>query len=249
MNLLPTETERLTVFLAAEFARRNLREGIALSHPEAVAYITDEVMLAARRGAEYADVRDRAGRLLRADQVEPGVAELVRVVMVDAPFAEGTKLVAVFDPVPGTEGALVPGEVVVGEDPVELFPGEERVHLRVLNTGDRDVQVRSQTHFFEVNPALDFDRRAAWGHTLDVPAGSGVRFEPGIPVDVDLVPVAGDRVVFGFAGLVDGPLDAPGARERAESRAAEQGFLGIGDAPLAPGGPAAPDAARNGAGA
>ncbi|NIZ92342.1 urease subunit beta [Kineococcus rubinsiae] len=234
MNLLPTELERLTVFLAAEFARRNLREGIPLSHPEAVAYLTDEVMLAARRGADYPDVRDGAGRLLRADQVEPGVAEMVRVVMVDAPFAEGTKLVAVFDPIPGTEGALVPGEVFVGAEPVELFGGVERVRVSVLNTGDRDVQVRSQTHFFEVNPALDFDRRAAWGRTLDVPAGGGVRFEPGIPVEVALVPVAGDRVVFGFAGLVDGPLDAPGALEDAERRAAEQGFLGVRGGPGAP---------------
>jgi urease subunit gamma/beta len=239
VNLLPTELERLTVFLAAEFARRNLREGIPLSQPEAVAYITDEVMLAARRGTDYADVRDRAGRLLRADQVEPGVAEMVRTVMVDAPFAEGTKLVAVFDPVPATEGALVPGEVVVGVDPVELFPGVERVHVSVLNTGDRDVQVRSQTHFFEVNPALDFDRRAAWGRTLDVPAGGGVRFEPGIPVEVALVQVAGDRVVFGFAGLVDGPLDAPGAREESERRAAGQGFLGV---PGRPGTPVPVDA-------
>ncbi|WP_432545499.1 urease subunit beta [Kineococcus sp. SYSU DK004] len=227
MDLTPTELERLTVFTAAEFARRNLRAGIPLSHPEAVAYLTDEVMLAARRGEDHAAVRDLAGQLLRADQVEPGVAELCQVVMVDAPFAEGTKLVALFDPVPATEGAVVPGEVVVGSGPV-LLPGrEDRVAVRVENTGDRDVQVRSATHFFEVNPALDFDRRAAWGRRLDVPAGSGVRFEPGMPVEVHLVPLAGDRVAHGFAGLVDGPVDAPGAYEAAARRAAELGFRGV----------------------
>ena len=229
MNLTPTEMERLTLFTAAEFARRNLREGVPLSHPEVVAYISDEVMQAARRDEDYVEVRDRAGRLLRADQVEPGVAQMCRVVMVDAPFAEGTKLMAVFDPVPVVEGSVTPGEVVVpdGAADVELFPDADRVRVAVVNSGDRDVQVRSLTHFFEVNPALQFDRRAAWGRRLDVPAGSGVRFEPGVVVEVDLVPFAGDRVVHGFAGLVDGPLDAPGAYEEAVRRAVAQGFTGF----------------------
>lgn len=231
MNLTPTELERLTLFTAAEFARRNLREGVLLSHPEVVAYVSDEVMQAARRDEDYVEVRDRAGRLLRADQVEPGVAQMCRVVMVDAPFAEGTKLVAVFDPVPVVEGSTTPGEVLVPvelvDDPVLAFVGADRARVTVVNTGDRDVQVRSMTHFFEVNPALEFDRRAAWGRKLDVAAGSGVRFEPGVEVDVDLVPFAGDRVVHGFAGFVDGPLDAEGAYEEAVRRARAAGCLGL----------------------
>lgn len=208
MNLIPTEIERLTLFSAAEMARRNLREGVLLSHPEAVALLADEVMLAARKNLAYDEVIDRAAALLRADQCEPGVPDMVRIVTIDAPFADGTKLVTLIDPIAFGDNTLRPGEVIVGDEPVELFPGAERVTLTVVNRGDRDVQVRSQSHFFETNPALEFDRRAAWGHKLDVPSGAGVRFEPGIPVDVALVPMAGARIVQGFSGLVDGPLDA-----------------------------------------
>jgi urease subunit gamma/beta len=208
MNLIPTEIERLTLFSAAEMARRNLREGVLLSHPEAVALLADEVMLAARKNLAYDEVIDRAAALLRADQCEPGVPDMVRIVTIDAPFADGTKLVTLIDPIAFGDNTLRPGEVIVGDEPVELFPGAERVTLTVVNRGDRDVQVRSQSHFFETNPALEFDRRAAWGRKLDVPSGAGVRFEPGIPVDVALVPMAGARIVQGFSGLVDGPLDA-----------------------------------------
>jgi urease subunit gamma/beta len=183
------------------------------------------VMQAARRGEDYVAIRDRAGRMLRADQVEPGVAQMVDVIMIDAPFAEGTKLMAIFDPVPAVEGSFTPGEVLVADAPVERFPGAPRVRVAVTNTGDRDVQVRSLTHFFEVNPALEFDRSAAWGRRLDVPAGSGVRFEPGVVVEVDLVEFTGDRVVHGFAGLVNGPLDAPGAYDEAVRRGRVQGFV------------------------
>lgn len=215
MNLTPTEIERLTLFSAAEMARRNVREGIPLSHPEAVALLADEVMLAARKNMAYDEVVDRAAALLRADQCEPGVPDMVRIVAVDAPFPDGTKLVTLIDPINLGENALRPGEIIVGDEPIELFPGAQRITLTVINRGDRDVQVRSQAHFFETNPALEFDRRAAWGHKLDVASGGGVRFEPGIPVSVQLVPIAGARVAQGFSGLVDGPLDADGALEAA----------------------------------
>jgi urease subunit gamma/beta len=208
MNLTPTEIERLTLFSAAELARRNLREGILLSHPEAVALLVDEVMVAARKNLAYDEVIDLAAGLLRAEQCEPGVPDMVRIVTLDAPFVDGTKLVTLIDPITPGEHDIRPGEIIVGEEPVELFPGAVRVALTVVNRGDRDIQVRSQSHFFETNSALEFDRRASWGHKLDIASGAGVRFEPGIPVDVQLVPMAGDRVIHGFSGLVDGPLDA-----------------------------------------
>jgi len=81
--------------------------------------------------------------------------------------------------------------------------------LTVSNTGDRPVQVGSHYHFAESNAALEFDRDAAWGHRLAVPAGTSVRFEPGMPRDVELVPLAGNRVVAGLRGLAGGPLDTP----------------------------------------
>lgn len=215
MNLTPTEIERLTLFNAAEMARRNLREGIPLSHPEVVALLADEVMLAARKNLAYDEVVDHASTLLTAEQCEPGVPDMVRLIAMDALFPEGTKLVTLIDPITPQENDIRPGEIIVGDEPVELFPGAERVALTVTNRGDRDIQVRSQTHFFETNSALDFDRRAAWGHKLDVASGSGVRFEPGIPVDIKLVPMAGARVAQGFSGFANGPLDADGALDAA----------------------------------
>ncbi|MFF5263320.1 urease subunit beta [Actinomadura viridis] len=99
---------------------------------------------------------------------------------------------------PLVPGPLVPGEIVPGEEPVELNPGRPRVTVTVVNTGDRPVQIGSHYHFAAANPALGFDRDAARGHRLDVPAGTAVRFEPGMTRDVDLVPLAGARVVPGL---------------------------------------------------
>jgi len=103
---------------------------------------------------------------------------------------------------------MIPGEIVTGADPVELNPGRPVTTMRVVNTGDRPVQVGSHFHFAETNLALAFDRAIARGQRLAVPAGTSVRFEPGIERDVELVPLTGLRVAAGFRGEVRGPLDA-----------------------------------------
>lgn len=103
--------------------------------------------------------------------------------------------------------AFVPGEVVGPDGTLELNAGRVPVHLVVVNTGDRPVQVGSHFHFAEVNEALHFDRAVARGHRLDIAAGTSVRFEPGLERRVTLVPFAGDRVVLGFRSQVGGPLD------------------------------------------
>ncbi len=103
---------------------------------------------------------------------------------------------------------MIPGEIVYGEGTVVLVEGRPLTALRVDNTGDRPVQVGSHFHFAEANPALVFDRAAARGKRLAVPAGTSVRFEPGIALDVQLVPFAGARYVAGFRGEVKGPVDA-----------------------------------------
>ncbi|HEX2317287.1 MAG TPA: urease subunit beta [Thermomonospora sp.] len=107
----------------------------------------------------------------------------------------------------GAAGGPVPGQVVPGEGTVELNPGRERVTVTVVNTGDRPVQVGSHYHFAACNPALEFDRTAAWGRRLDVPAGTAVRFEPGMTRDVTLVPLAGRRIVPGLRPESAGALD------------------------------------------
>ena len=107
---------------------------------------------------------------------------------------------------------MIPGEVVLGDGPVEINVGRPVTRLVVANTGDRPVQVGSHYHFAEANPALSFDRAAAYGLRLAVPAGTAVRFEPGIEREVELVPIGGARIVAGLRGEVAGPLD-PGVAD------------------------------------
>jgi urease subunit beta len=101
---------------------------------------------------------------------------------------------------------MIPGEIVPGDEPVELNPGRERTVLTVVNAADRPVQVGSHYHFAAANPGLEFDRKVAWGKRLDVPAGTSVRFEPGVEREVTLVPIAGRRVVPGLRREWSGAL-------------------------------------------
>ena len=106
-----------------------------------------------------------------------------------------------------TAGRMIPGEVAGPDGTITLNAGLPVTTLDVVNTGDRPVQVGSHYHFAEANPALSFDRTAAYGQRLDIPAGTSVRFEPGIGKPVALVPIGGDRIVAGLRGEVGGPLD------------------------------------------
>ena len=111
-----------------------------------------------------------------------------------------------------------------GDDTIEINAGRASATLRVTNTGDRPIQVGSHFHFFEVNPAMRFSREQAWGMHLDIPAGTGVRFEPGETKEVTLVAFAGARRVVGFNGLVNGGLDSAQTRTAALRRLTERGF-------------------------
>ena len=231
MMLTPTELERLQVFTTAELARRHLARGIALSQPEAIAYICDEVLYGAREGRSVAELMGFGSTLLTTDDVLPGVAEMTPQIAVEAMFPDGVKMVTVHQPIrPGRRVAAghrpTPGEVVPAEGDIELNAGRERLTLAVRNTGDRPVQVGSHYHFFEANPALDFERERALGMHLDVPAGTSVRFAPGERREVTLVAFGGTRQVSGFHGLLDGSPDDPAARDRALHRARDRGFRG-----------------------
>ncbi len=102
---------------------------------------------------------------------------------------------------------MIPGEIIVQEGEIELNEGRPTVRLQVANTGDRPVQVGSHYHFYEVNESLEFDREQARGMRLDIPAGTAVRFEPGDDREVQLVPFAGSRQVYGFNGRINGALE------------------------------------------
>jgi urease subunit beta len=102
---------------------------------------------------------------------------------------------------------MIPGEVFACPGDIELNAGRPVRRIEVANTGDRPIQVGSHFHFYETNAALAFDRSQAHGCRLDIPAGTAVRFEPGQSREVDLIPVAGGRTVYGFAGKIMGALD------------------------------------------
>ncbi|HTI21588.1 MAG TPA: urease subunit gamma [Kutzneria sp.] len=222
MRLTPSERDRLLIFTTAELARRRLARGLRLNVPEATALIADTVCEAARDGRRLHEAISAGRAALGPDDVLPGVPEVVGDVKVEAVFDDGTRLVVVTDPIGAAGSDTAPGAVLPGPEPLADWP--DAVTVSVTNTSTVPISVTSHFHFFESNPRLRFDRAAAYGMRLAIPAGSSIRFGPGERAAVRLTPIGGDRVAVGFAGLVDGPLDAPGAKQEALRRAIACGY-------------------------
>jgi urease subunit gamma/beta len=185
MRLTAWEEERLLMFTAAELARRHRDRGLLLNAPEVVALICDAMLEAARAGATYAEV-ERAGReAVTPEQALPGVAALVDEVRLEVLMDDGVRLVVLIGPLgPGYD--TVPGAVRQAE-PVERRDRRDRLDLEVRNTSTRVVRVSSHYPFERVNRRLEFDRAAAAGFRLDLPAGSTERWAPGETRTVGLV--------------------------------------------------------------
>ena len=229
MLLTPTELERLTIFVAAELARKRRTRGLSLNYPEAVAYITDEILEGAREGRSVAELIGFGSTLLTTDDVMAGVRELMPMIQVEGMFPDGTKLVTVHDPIrPGNKGAadVHPGEVVAIDGEVEINAGRPKKHLRVKNMGDRPVQVGSHYHFFETNRELEFNREDAFGMHLDIPSGTAVRFEPGEEKEVSLTSFGGSGDIHGLNNLTDGSIHDAEVKRRALQQARERRFRG-----------------------
>jgi urease subunit gamma/beta len=210
MDLSPREKDKLLIFTAALLAERRRARGLKLNYPEAVAFISAAILEGARDGKTVAELMSYGATLLSADDVMTGVPELIPDVQVEATFPDGTKLVTVHQPIPGASG-VEPGSIEPHDGPaIAINEGRATVRVSVANSGDRPIQVGSHYHFFETNPALLFDRAPSRGHRLNIPAGTAVRFEPGQTREVELVPYAGERSVFGFRGEVMGQLDGAG---------------------------------------
>jgi len=224
MRLTPTERDRLLLFTAAELARSRKARGLQLNAPEATAIIADTVIEAARDGSRLRDAVDAACNVLEPDDVLPGVAALVPQVWVEAVFDDGSRLVVVPEPLGPVHGDAIPGSVHPAHEDVQAAT-PATVELSVRNTSDVPISVTSHFHFFESNPRLEFDRGMAYGMRLAIDAGEAIRFDPQQTVTIGLAPIGGERVIIGFAGLVDGPLDAPGARESALAKARATGYL------------------------
>src|SRR5689334_20603656 len=153
MELLPREKDKLLLFTAALLAERRKLRGLKLNYPEAVAYISAAILEGARDGRTVAELMAEGTRILGADDVMEGVAELITEVQVEATFPDGTKLVTVHQPIP-VKKPLGIGAVEPAAGTIDLNVGRETRTIEVANSGDRPIQVGSHYHFFEVNPAL-----------------------------------------------------------------------------------------------
>jgi urease subunit gamma/beta len=193
VRLTPTEEERLRVFTAAELARRTLALGLKLNAPEAIAVVCDAMHVAARGGGTYQDVLEAGRSALTPTQVMDGIADVAIEVRLEVLLEEGSRLVVLREPF-GRSSEDGPGAVRFAEGDVSLVPERERITLSVANTSVRPVRVSSHFPFDETNAKLAFDRDAASGFRLDLPAGDSLRWAPGETKDVELVAYGGGDV-------------------------------------------------------
>jgi urease subunit gamma/beta len=217
MRLLPQEQDRLLLFQAAELARRRQARGLKLGQAEAVAVVADAVCELARDGLRYDAVVAGGYSVIGTEDVLEGVAALVPRIEVEALFEDGRHLVVLHDPIGRGAPPVEEGE----PEPAWL---EATTTLVVANVGRVPIAVTSHLHFFEANRSLRFDRGAAYGMRLALPARSKLFIGPGESREARLMPIGGARIVRGHGELCDGPLDEPGARERALERAKELGY-------------------------
>lgn len=193
MRLTAWEDERLTIFSAAELARRRRQRGIPLNAPEAIALICDAMLEAARGGATLADVETAGRAAVGQRHVMDGIRELVDEIRLEVLVEDGTRLVVLVDPI-GDGAALPPdgpGAVRSDREPSDPTADRERRTLEVRSESRRVIRVSSHHPFDRVNPRLVFDRAAAHGFRLDLPAGASERWAPGETKQVTLVAFGG----------------------------------------------------------
>lgn len=234
MHLSPREIDKLTLHAAGFLAQKRLARGVRLNHPEAVALIATQLLEFIRDGKSVAELMSLGRTLLGRRHVMPGVPEMIGEVQVEGTFPDGSKLVTVHHPIasesgnltmalygsflpvpkdsvfPASESTSWPSSTEIQEGEIELNSGRKTVELRVTNLGDRAIQVGSHYAFIETNASLQFDREAAYGKRLDIPAGTAVRFEPGETKVVRLVEIAGRKVIRGGNNLAAGKVSAAG---------------------------------------
>lgn len=250
MHLTPQEADKLTLHQAATVAQKRLARGLRLNYPEAVALIASQILELIRDGRSVAELMDLGRQILGRAEVLPGVPEMIEEVQVEGTFPDGSKLVTIHHPVVVDHGDLElalygsflplpsrqrfgdasnvtghdpPGELLPAAGEIVLNEGRDAISIAVTNKGDRPIQVGSHYHFVETNRALVFDRAAAYGRRLDIPAGTAVRFEPGDTKTVALVTIAGNQVIRGGNALADGAVSAENL-EKTLAAVRERGF-------------------------
>lgn len=240
MHLTPRELDKLVLHQAGVVAQKRLARGLRLNYVEAMALIATQLLEFIRDGRTVAELMDLGRRILGEADVLDGIPAMIDEVQVEGTFPDGTKLVTVHHPIVAERGDMSlalygsflmphaehapsgtppiatdgpPGAFLVADGSIELNEGRATAELVVVNRGDRPIQVGSHYHLVEANRALVFDRRAAYGMRLNIPAGTAVRFEPGESKTVPIVAIAGRRIIRGGNGWSSGPVSADGYRE------------------------------------
>ena len=246
MHLSPKDIDKLVLHNAGFLAQKRYARGILLNYPEAVALIATQLLEFIRDGESVSELMNKGKKILGLSEVMEGVAGMVHEVQVEGTFPDGTKLVTVHNPICRENGMpelalyasglsllkgsspdnlinINPGEYFLSDEEIVLNKDRNTVKIAVTNMGDRPVQVGSHYPFFETNAMLQFDRKKAYGFRLNIPAGTAVRFEPGEQKTVDLVAIAGEKIIYGGNNLTNGSL----ATQKAEAIKAmeEKGFL------------------------
>jgi urease subunit gamma/beta len=241
MHLAPRDIDKLLLHNAGFLAQKRLARGLRLNYPESVALIATQLLEFIRDGRSVSELMELGRKFLGRNQVMPGVPEMIAEVQVEGTFPDGTKLVTVHHPIASEHGDLTlalhgsflpvpaltlfstqsateePGAFFIENTEIELNAGRESVSLAVTNNGDRPIQVGSHYHFIETNPSLKFDRPAAYGKRLDIPAGTAVRFEPGETKTVKLVEISGNKIINGGNNIATGPVSPAGRTRAAEN--------------------------------
>ncbi|KAI1413186.1 urease [Hypoxylon sp. FL1857] len=237
MHLVPKELDKLVISQLGFLAQRRLARGVKLNHTEATALIANNLQELIRDGQHsVADLMAIGSTMLGRRHVLPSVVSTLHEIQVEGTFPSGTYLVTVHNPIATDDGDLAkalygsflpipnpdlfppapaaayelakqPGAVVGVKGRISINAKRGRIKLQVTSKGDRPIQVGSHYHFIETNPQLEFDRGAAYGHRLDIPAGTSVRFEPGDTKTVTLVEIGGNRVIRGGNGLASGRVE------------------------------------------
>lgn len=247
MRITPRDVDKLLLHVACDVAQRRYARGLRLNYPEAVALLSGVLLEFIRDGHSLAELCEMGRQILGTDDVMEGVPQMLECVQVEGTLLDGTKMVSVHQPICQTglnngyalygSGltrqkpaqsddlgmGIAPGGYELADTPISINQHRPTLTLKVKNTGSRAVQVGSHCNFAEVNRAMRFDRLAAIGYRLDIPAGTAIRFEPGEERTVDLVQIAGERLVRGGNGLVEGGI--VGRDDEVAVRMAEKGFL------------------------
>ncbi|KAI0150022.1 urease [Hypoxylon sp. NC0597] len=253
MHLVPKELDKLVISQLGFLAQKRLARGVKLNHTEATALIANNLQELIRDGQHsVADLMAIGSTMLGRRHVLPSVVSTLHEIQVEGTFPSGTYLVTVHNPIATDDGDLAkalygsflpipsldlfplaedaayeltkqPGAVVAVKGRIAINERRNRIKLKVTSKGDRPIQVGSHYHFIETNPQLEFDRGAAYGFRLDIPAGTSVRFEPGDTKTVTLVEIGGDRVIRGGNGLASGKVD-PSRTEAIVTALQQAGF-------------------------